>query len=104
MTTTAAWTSTSGTCGRRRVSGSPHYSSFRPTRPQAEIQSYRRHAKGNSLFANRGDGTFEEVGAQADVELGRWAWSSDFFDFDNDGHEDLYVVNGFITNEDTKDL
>ena len=77
---------------------------FESQRPEEEIQSYRRHAKGNSLFANRGDGTFEEVGAQADVELGRWAWSSDFFDFDNDGHEDLYVVNGFITNEDTKDL
>ena len=77
---------------------------FQTQRPQEEIRSYRRHAKGNSLFANRGDGRFEEVGAQADVELGRWAWSSDFFDFDNDGHEDLYVVNGFITNEDTKDL
>ncbi len=23
-----------------------------------------------------------------------WAWDADFFDFDNDGHEDLYVVNG----------
>lgn len=77
---------------------------FQNQRPEGEIRSYQRHAKGNSLFANRGDGTFEEVGAQADVELGRWAWSSDFFDFDNDGHEDLYVVNGFITNEDTKDL
>lgn len=77
---------------------------FESQRPAEEIQSYRRHAKGNSLFSNRGDGTFEEVGAQADVEFGRWAWSSDFFDFDNDGHEDLYVVNGFITNEDTKDL
>ena len=77
---------------------------FESQRPKGEVRSYRRHAKGNSLFANRGDGTFEEVGAQADVELGRWAWSSDFFDFDNDGHEDLYVVNGFITNEDTKDL
>ena len=77
---------------------------FQSQRPQEEVQNYQRHAKGNSLFSNRGDGTFEEVGAEADVELGRWAWSSDFFDFDNDGHEDLYVVNGFITNEDTKDL
>ena len=77
---------------------------FQSQRPDEEVRNYRRHAKGNSLFANRGDGTFEEVGAEADVELGRWAWSSDFFDFDNDGHEDLYVVNGFITNEDTKDL
>lgn len=77
---------------------------FESQRPEEEVRSYRRHAKGNSLFSNLGDGTFEEVGAEADVELGRWAWSSDFFDFDNDGHEDLYVVNGFITNEDTKDL
>lgn len=23
-----------------------------------------------------------------------WAWDADFFDFDNDGHEDLYIVNG----------
>ena len=61
---------------------------FQNQRPEGEIRSYQRHAKGNSLFANRGDGTFEEVGAQAEVELGRWAWSSDFFDFDNDGHED----------------
>ena len=23
-----------------------------------------------------------------------WAWDADFFDFDNDGHEDLYILNG----------
>ena len=36
--------------------------------------------------------------------MGRWAWSSNFLDFDLDGQEDLYVVNGFITNEDSNDL
>ena len=29
--------------------------------------------------------------------MGRWAWSSDAFDFDSDGWEDLYVVNGMLT-------
>ena len=66
--------------------------------------SYVRHAKGSSLFRNRGDGGFEDVGKQAGVEFGRWAWSSDFLDCDNDGDEDLYSVNGFITNTSTKDL
>ena len=31
--------------------------------------------------------------------MGRWAWSSDALDFDNDGWEDLYVVNGMLTRE-----
>ena len=31
--------------------------------------------------------------------MGRWAWSSDALDFDSDGWEDLYVVNGMLTRE-----
>jgi len=65
---------------------------------------YRRFAKGNSLFKNRGGGSFEEVGAQEAVEMGRWAWSSIFADLNNDGWEDLLVANGYITTEDTGDL
>jgi tetratricopeptide (TPR) repeat protein len=62
---------------------------------------YRRHARGNSLFKNQGNGTFSDVTLQAGAEFGRWAWSSDAFDFDNDGWQDLYVVNGMFTrNED----
>ena len=66
--------------------------------------SYVRHAKGNSLFRNLGGERFEEVAEEAGVEFGRWAWSSDFFDCDNDGNDDLYTVNGYITNTSTKDL
>jgi tetratricopeptide (TPR) repeat protein len=58
---------------------------------------YRRHTRGNSLFRNRGDGTFADVTLEARAEFGRWAWSSDAFDFDNDGWQDLYVVNGMFT-------
>jgi Tfp pilus assembly protein PilF len=61
---------------------------------------YRRHARGNSLLRNRGDGHFEDVSVQAGAEMGRWAWCSDAFDFDSDGWDDLYVVNGMLTRDD----
>ena len=65
---------------------------------------YRRFAKGNSLFVNLEDGGFCDVGGEAAVEMGRWAWSSVFADLNNDGWEDLLVANGYITTEDTGDL
>jgi hypothetical protein len=65
---------------------------------------YQRHARGNSLFRNRGDGRFDDVTLAAGVEMGRWAWCSNFFDFDNDGYDDLYIVNGFITGPQHEDL
>lgn len=64
----------------------------------------RRHARGNSLFRNAGDGTFEDLSEAAAVAMGRWAWGSVFIDFNNDGWEDLFVANGFITGDDTGDL
>ena len=61
---------------------------------------YRRHVRGNSLFRNLGAGRFEDRTIAAHAEMGRWAWSSDALDFDNDGWEDLYVVNGMLTRRD----
>ncbi len=52
-------------------------------------------AHGNSLYHARAGGGFEEVSQQAGVNLGGWAWSSNFFDYDNDGWLDLHVANGF---------
>ena len=63
-----------------------------------------RFAKGNSLFRNRGNRRFDEVGDEAGIELGRWAWSSLFCDVNNDGYEDVFVANGYITNDDERDL
>lgn len=71
-------------------------SDFKSDSPQAPKEVYRRHARGNSLFRNERIG-FQDVTLPAGVEMGRWAWCSDFVDFDNDGSLDLYVVNGFVT-------
>ena len=71
-------------------------SDFKSNSPQAPKEVYRRHARGNSLFRNQRTG-FQDVTLPAGVEMGRWAWCSDFVDFDNDGSLDLYVVNGFVT-------
>lgn len=65
---------------------------------------YRRHTKGNSLYRNRGDGTFEERGAQEHAEMGRWAWSSDARDFDNDRTPEVLVACGMLTNRGLAEL
>ncbi len=77
---------------------------FTPAADAALREAYRRHSKGNSLYRNRGDGTFEETGAAEGAEMGRWAWSADGLDFDNDGSPDIYVAAGMLTNSSEKDL
>ncbi len=72
--------------------------------PEATRGLYRRHASGNSLYRNLGNGKFENVNSQAGVEMGRWAWCSDAWDFDHDSYDDLYIANGYISGADTRDL
>ena len=46
------------------------------------------------LYHNNGDGTFTDVSRKAGVEnLGRWASSAAWFDYDNDGRLDLVIAN-----------
>jgi Tfp pilus assembly protein PilF/peroxiredoxin len=85
----------------QRVTSEP---GFMPEASEDVKALYRRHARGNTLFRNRGDGTFEDVTIPAGAEMGRWAWSSDAIDFDNDGFEDLYIVNGMFTRKAEEDL
>ncbi|MGD0537181.1 MAG: CRTAC1 family protein [Verrucomicrobiota bacterium] len=54
-------------------------------RPQYEL---------NTLFLNRGDTTFAEIGQLAGLQAAEWAWSCIFLDVDLDGWEDVLVANG----------
>jgi len=64
---------------------------------------YKRHARGNSLYRNAGNNKFENVADSANTAAGRWAWSSDAWDFDHDGYSDLYIANGYISGFDASD-
>jgi tetratricopeptide (TPR) repeat protein len=78
----------------QRVSQQPI---FQQNTPEDIRALYRHHARGNSLYRNLGNDKFQNVSTEAGVEMGRWSWCSDFFDFDHDGYADLYVANGYIT-------
>ncbi len=76
-----------------------HREATEPVRTQ-----YRKHAMGNSLFRNRGDGGFQDRTAFAGAGMGRWSWSSDAWDFDHDGFPDLYIANGMLSGAKREDL
>ena len=64
---------------------------------------YHQHAMGNSLFRNKGE-AFEDFGMRSGTTMGRWAWSSDAWDFDHDGFADIYIANGMVTGTTRDDL
>lgn len=49
----------------------------------------------NTLFLNRGDGTWAEIAQMAGLDATDWSWTPVFLDVDLDGWEDLLVSNGF---------
>ena len=63
-----------------------------------------RVVKGNTLLMNDGQGNFNEVTEQARANPFGWYWSSMIFDYDNDGRQDIYSVNGWITGKKMDDL
>ena len=60
-------------------------------------------AAGNWLLLSKGDGRYEEAAAKWGVAAARWAWGQAFFDADNDGDRDLYVVNGMQSHGDIRE-
>jgi hypothetical protein len=81
-----------------------HNAQFKPEADSRDLSGFRRHARGNSLLENLGDGTFEDRSVDLGVTMGRWAWGSLFTDINNDGWQDLYVTNGFVTADNNNDL
>ena len=77
---------------------------FQADAGEAAKALYRQHAMGNSLFRNTGTDRFEDVGARSGTTMGRWSWSSDSWDFDQDGFPDLYIANGMISGSSQEDL
>ncbi len=77
---------------------------FQKDSPEDVRALYRKHAMGNSLFRNAGNHIFQNQSAAAGIEMGRWSWSSDAWDFDHDGFPDIYITNGMVSGESGEDL
>ena len=86
---------------------------FKKDAPEDVRALYEKHAMGNSLFRNTRSGqgalpagnvAFEDRTIPAGIGAGRWAWSSDAFDFDHDGYPDLYIANGMVSGVSREDL
>jgi len=50
----------------------------------------------NTLFRNRGDGTFAELAHFAGLAASDWSWSPVFLDVDLDGYEDVLITAGHV--------
>lgn len=56
--------------------------------------SNRTSLIGNKLYRNNGDGTFIDVSLTAGIDsVGHGSFCSAFFDFNNDGFQDIYISN-----------
>jgi enediyne biosynthesis protein E4 len=56
--------------------------------------SDRPQAGRNTLFWNRGDGTYAEIAHYAGLAASDWSWHPVFLDVDLDGYEDILIPNG----------
>jgi tetratricopeptide (TPR) repeat protein/peroxiredoxin len=64
---------------------------------------YHQHSMGNYLYQNKGQ-HFDDVTMRSGAGMGRWAWSSDAWDFNHDGFADIYIANGMVTGKTREDL
>jgi hypothetical protein len=58
--------------------------------------------QGNDLWVPRAEGGeggrhYENLASSMGVDLGGWSWGAQFGDLNNDGTQDLYVTNGYIS-------
>ena len=54
----------------------------------------RPQTQHNTLYLNRGDGSYAEIAHLAGLEASEWSWSLAFLDVDLDGYEDVLIGNG----------
>ena len=71
---------------------------FKSSTQQSVRERFRRFARGNTLLRNV-NGNFQDTSLSAGVNMGRWAWGSNFIDFNNDTFPDLVVANGYLTSK-----
>lgn len=60
-----------------------------------DIEDFPIGASGNRLYVNDGEGIFTDMTDHAGVRDGEWGWGTCMADFNNNGHLDIFMVNGW---------
>jgi hypothetical protein len=54
--------------------------------------------QGNDLWVPASDGAeYENLASSMGIDFGGWSWGAQFGDLNNDGAQDLYLVNGYVS-------
>ena len=65
-----------------------------PVQGIGEIANRPQYMMLNTLYLNRGDGTYAEIGYLSGLAASEWSWAAIFLDVELDGFEDVLVTNG----------
>jgi len=71
------------------------------TRPNDNV--LRKIAAGSNLYKGNSNGTFTDVTQKVGSFSLGWSWGGLFWDFDNDGWEDIYISSGFVSGKSMRD-
>ena len=78
---------------------------FRPVREPTEQQmadTIPQIMRRNVLLVPKDNGTYDEKAVEQGLEVGGWSWDVKIIDVDNDGFQDMLIVNGtWVPNEVT---
>lgn len=83
---------------RKLMSGSHSYDMFH----MAQRFGYGHQYMRNMMHVNNGNGHFSEIGQLLGIDRTDWSWAPLISDFNNDGHNDIFITNGF--GKDVTDL
>jgi uncharacterized membrane protein YraQ (UPF0718 family) len=77
-----------------------HFRKIRRPTAQELDEAIPQILRRNVLLVPKDDGTFDERAVEQGLAVGGWSWDVKIADFDNDGFQDVYIVNGsWVPNE-----
>jgi len=79
-----------------------HFRPIRQPTAQEQTDAIPQILRRNVLLVPKGDGTYEERAVEQGLEVGGWSWDVKIIDVDQDGFQDMLIVNGtWVPNEVT---
>ena len=77
-----------------------HFWPSRPVTQEDKNKSIPQILRSNVLLERGSEDVFTDVAEAQKLDVGGWSWDTKFGDFDNDGWQDVYIVNGtWVPNE-----